>query len=93
MRLSLKRLSLEKAFRILLYGCQEMPASLGAVAVARWRACGRGLNGCLAWSCSASDEKRAPDNDQAETMALSSARCPGASSCGHLARVVALAEA
>jgi hypothetical protein len=37
-------------------------------------------------------KKRAAENEQAETMALSFARCPGAPSCGHLARVVALAR-
>ena len=36
--------------------------------------------------------KRAVENEQAETIALSFARCPGAPYCGHLARVVAFAR-
>jgi EmrB/QacA subfamily drug resistance transporter len=36
--------------------------------------------------------KRAVENEQAETIALSFARCPGAPYCGHLARAVTLAR-
>ncbi len=36
--------------------------------------------------------KRAVENEQVETVAMSFARCPGAPYCGHLARVVALAQ-
>jgi predicted MFS family arabinose efflux permease len=36
--------------------------------------------------------KRAVDNEQVETSAMSFARCPGAPNCGHLARVVAIAR-
>jgi len=36
--------------------------------------------------------KRAVENEQIETIALSFARCPGAPYCGHLARVVGLAR-
>jgi EmrB/QacA subfamily drug resistance transporter len=36
--------------------------------------------------------QRAAENEQAETIALSFARCPGAPYCGHLARVAALAR-
>jgi predicted MFS family arabinose efflux permease len=35
--------------------------------------------------------KRTLENEQVETIALSSTRCPGAPYCGHLARAVALA--
>jgi hypothetical protein len=34
--------------------------------------------------------RRKPEDEPAETLALSFARCPGAPYCGHLARVVAL---
>jgi EmrB/QacA subfamily drug resistance transporter len=36
--------------------------------------------------------KRAAENEQVETVAISFARCPGAPYCGHLARVVAFAR-
>jgi hypothetical protein len=33
--------------------------------------------------------RRDPENEDAETLALAFARCPGAPYCGHLARLVA----
>jgi MFS family permease len=36
--------------------------------------------------------KRAAENEEVQTIALSFARCPGAPYCGHLARAVALAR-
>jgi EmrB/QacA subfamily drug resistance transporter len=36
--------------------------------------------------------KRAAENEQVETLAISFARCPGAPYCGHLARVAAFAR-
>jgi MFS family permease len=48
---------------------------------------------CGADAPAASAKKRAAEHEQVETMPLSFGRRPGGSSCGHLARVVALARA